>query len=94
MGAPDMVVVNVAKDWIWVRDGVIPEFPNMKPPTFDMAANRGMVVPAPRNTRAGMQNQSIRDAEIPPEAYYPKGYFAASCSRTGRRTSQSTPPGS
>jgi hypothetical protein len=28
---PDMVVVNVTKDQIWVRDGVIPDYPNVRP---------------------------------------------------------------
>jgi hypothetical protein len=30
--------------------------------------------PAPRNKRQDFQEQSIRDAEIPPDDYYPKGY--------------------
>ena len=34
----------------------------------------GLVIPAPRNTRHESQQQSIRDAEIPPDDYYPKGY--------------------
>ena len=34
----------------------------------------GLVIPAPRNKRADFQEQSIRDAEIPPDDYYPKGY--------------------
>ena len=29
---------------------------------------------APRNKRQDFQEQSIRDAEIPPDDYYPKGY--------------------
>lgn len=74
MGAPDMVVVNVTKDKIWVRDGVLAEYPNMSPPTFDMAPAHGLVVPAPRRSRADIQDPSIRSAEIPPSAYYPEGY--------------------
>ena len=46
----------------------------MAPPKFDIAAMGGMVIPAPRNKRQDFQEQSIRDAEIPPDEYYPKGY--------------------
>ena len=74
MGAPDMVVVNVTKESIWVRDGVVPDYPNMSPPTFDMAPAHGLIVPGPRKSRAGIQDPSIRRAEIPPGAYYPRGY--------------------
>jgi hypothetical protein len=34
----------------------------------------GMLIPAPRNKRQDFQEQSIRDAEIPPDDYYPNGY--------------------
>jgi ribonuclease Z len=64
----------MSKDRIWVRDGVVSKYPNMAPPRFDMAPNGGLVVPAPQNRRQDVQEQSIRDAEIPPDRYYPKGY--------------------
>ena len=32
-----MVVVNMTKDKIWVRDGVVPDYPNTAPPQFDMS---------------------------------------------------------
>ena len=73
-GAPDMVVVNLTQDKVWVRDGVIPDFPSQAPPKFDIAAMGGLVIPAPRNLRPDFQEQSIRDAEIPPDEYYPPGY--------------------
>ena len=73
-GAPDMVVVNLTKDKVWVRDGVVPDFPSMSPPKFDVAAMGGLVIPAPRVKRQDVQEQSIRDAEIPPDDYYPQGY--------------------
>lgn len=73
-GAPDMVVVNLTKDKVWVRDGVVPDYPSIAAPKFDIAAMGGMIIPAPRNKRQDFQEQSIRDAEIPPEEYYPKGY--------------------
>jgi ribonuclease Z len=73
-GAPDMVVVNMTADKIWVRDGVLPEYPNISPPKFDLEATGGMLVPPAKYDRADIQQQSIRDAEIPPELYYPEGY--------------------
>ena len=51
-----------------------PDFPSQAPPKFDIAAMGGLVIPAPRNRRQDFQEQSIRDAEIPPDDYYPKGY--------------------
>ena len=73
-GAPDMVVVNMTKDKMWVRDGVVPQYPNMAPPQFDVATPGGLLVPAPVNRRQDVQEQSIRDAEISPDKYYPSGY--------------------
>ena len=73
-GAPDMVVVNMTKDKLWVRDGVVPDYPNAAPPQFDMSKAGGLIMPAPPTSRKAVQNQSIRDAEIPPEKYYPPGY--------------------
>lgn len=73
-GAPDMVVVNMTKDKIWVRDGIIPEYPSMSPPKFDIQGMGGLYIPAPLYTRQDVQDQSARDAEIAPDDYYPKGY--------------------
>ena len=39
-GAPDMVVVNVTKESIWVRDGVIPDYPNVKAPNADASIQK------------------------------------------------------
>jgi hypothetical protein len=33
-----------------------------------------LVVPHPPTKREDIQNQGIRDSEIPPEDYYPEGY--------------------
>ena len=74
LGAPDMVVVNMTKDKIWVRDGVLPRFPRIAPPQFQVAQGGGLVIPAPKNTRAEIQQQSIRDAEINPDLYYAPGH--------------------
>ena len=73
-GAPDMVVVNMTKDKVWVRDGVVPLYPNMAPPQFDISKEGGLIIPAPKYKREEIQEQSIRDAEINPDLYYPKGY--------------------
>ncbi len=73
-GAPDMVVVNLTRDKVWVRQGVVAEYPSVSPPKFDIAGMGGLAIPAPRNKRQDFQEQSIRDAEIPPDDYYPPGY--------------------
>ncbi|WFU36134.1 guanitoxin biosynthesis MBL fold metallo-hydrolase GntH [Bradyrhizobium brasilense] len=73
-GAPDLVVVNLTRDKVWVRDGVVAKYPNIASPKFDIEAMGGLVIPAPRNTRPEIQEQSIRDAQIPPDDYYPQGY--------------------
>jgi ribonuclease Z len=73
-GAPDMIVVNMTADKIWVRDGVLPEYSNVAAPQFDTAAQGGLVVPVPKYDRSDIQQKSIRDAEIPPADYYPEGY--------------------
>jgi ribonuclease BN (tRNA processing enzyme) len=75
-GAPDMVVVNVTKDSIWVRDGVIPDYPNVKAPSAAKSIEKyqGLIVPVPVYQREELQSQFIRDAEIDPDIYYPEGY--------------------
>ena len=72
-GAPDGVVVNVAKDRIWVREGIIPKFPNSRAPQFDFT-NAQLVVPHPPTSREKIQEQFVRDHEIDPKLYYPPGY--------------------
>ncbi len=76
-GAPDMVVVNVTKDQIWVRDGVIPDYPNVKAPSAANSIEQygGLIVPVPKYRREDLQSQFIRDAEIDPADYYPEGYY-------------------
>ncbi len=75
-GAPDLIVVNVTKDKLWVREGVVSDYPNTKPPQahVSIAKYGGLVVPQPQYSREDLQEQFIRDAEIPPEKYYPEGY--------------------
>ena len=72
-GAPDGIVVNVTKDDIWVREGILPDYPNSRSPQFDFDSGQ-LVVPHPPTTRTEIQDQGIRDSEIPPSEYYPEGY--------------------
>jgi len=72
-GAPDGVVVNVTKDDIWVREGVLPNFPNARAPRQDFS-DGAFVVPMPRKRREDIQNQAIRNSEVDPTEYYPDGY--------------------
>ena len=72
-GAPDGIVVNMTKDAIWVRDGVIPEYPNNRAPQQNFA-NGQLVVPHPRRSRAEIQEPFVRENEIDPKEYYPPGY--------------------
>lgn len=72
-GAPDGVVVNVTKEKIWVREGVLPDYPNSKSPQFDFDDGQ-LVVPQPTTSRDEIQEPFVRDMEIPPEEYYPEGY--------------------
>jgi ribonuclease Z len=52
----------------------VPKFPSLTPPKFELAAMGGPMIPAPHVKRPDVQEQPIRDAEIPPDDYYPKGY--------------------
>ena len=72
-GAPDGVVVNVSKDNIWVREGIIPEFPNSRAPQFDFSTGQ-LIVPHPPTSRKEIQESFVREHEIDPNLYYPKGY--------------------
>jgi ribonuclease Z len=72
-GAPDGVVVNVTKDRIWVREGVIPDYPNSRAPQFDFS-NGQLIVPHPPTSRKEIQEPFVREQEINPDLYYPKGY--------------------
>ncbi len=72
-GAPDGIVVNVTKDQIWVREGVLPEFPNSKAPQFNFD-NGQLVVPHPPTSRQEIQEPFVREQQIDPKEYYPEGY--------------------
>ena len=69
-------VVNLTKDRVWFREGVLPDYPNNVPPQAhgQIARNGGLIVPVPRHAREDIQNQYIRDMQYSPSKYYPKGY--------------------
>jgi ribonuclease BN (tRNA processing enzyme) len=72
-GAPDGIVVNVTKESIWVREGILPEFPNSRAPQFDLT-NGQLIVPHPTTSREEIQEPFVREQQIDPKKYYPKGY--------------------
>lgn len=75
VGAPDGIVVNMTPDKVWVRDGVLPKFPNTRAPQFDLRDGHDFVVPHPRHARKDIQEHEIRDLEVDPKLYYPEGYY-------------------
>lgn len=72
-GAPDGIVVNMTKDKVWVREGILPDFPNSRAPQFDFS-NGQLVVPHPPTSREEIQEPFVRDQQIDPKKYYPKDY--------------------
>jgi len=72
-GAPDGIVVNMTKDKVWVREGILPEFPNNRSPQFDFS-NGQLVVPLPPTDRSKIQEPFVREQQIDPKKYYPEGY--------------------
>lgn len=73
MGAPDGIVVNMTKDLVWVREGILPDFPNSKSPQFDFT-NGQLIVPHPTTRREDIQEPYIREQQIDTKLYYPEGY--------------------
>lgn len=63
----------MTKDDIWVREGVLPDYPNSRAPQQDFS-DGAFVVPEPRKRCEGIQNEEIRATEVPPEDCYPEGY--------------------
>jgi ribonuclease BN (tRNA processing enzyme) len=72
-GAPDGIVVNMTKDKIWVREGILPDFPNSRAPQFNFD-NGQLVVPHPPTSRSEIQEPYVREQQIDPDKYYPEGY--------------------
>ncbi len=73
-GAPDGIVVNVTKDAIWVREGVLPKFPNNRAPQFNFD-NGQLIVPHPTTSREEIQEPFVREQQIDPDLYYPADYM-------------------
>ncbi len=73
-GAPDGIVVNMTKDMVWVREGILPDYPNSRAPQFDFT-NGQLVVPHPTTSREEIQEPFVREQQIDPEKYYPAGYM-------------------
>ena len=65
--------MNVTKDQIWVREGIIPDYPNSRAPQFDFT-NGQLIVPHPPHARQVIQEPFVREQEIDPQKYYPEGY--------------------
>lgn len=72
-GAPDGIVVNMTKDLVWVREGILPDYPNNRSPQFDFS-NGQLIVPLPPTSREEIQEPFVREQQIDPELYYPEGY--------------------
>ncbi len=72
-GASDGIVVNMTKELVWVREGIIPDFPNSRAPQFDFT-NGQLVVPHPPKSRQEIQEPFVREQQIDPKKYYPEGY--------------------
>ncbi len=73
-GAPDGIVVNMTKDLVWVREGILPDYPNSRAPQFDFT-NGQLIVPHPTTSREEIQEPFVREQQIDPEKYYPAGYM-------------------
>ncbi len=65
--------MNVTKESIWVREGILPDFPNSRAPQFDFT-NGQLVVPHPPTSREKIQEPFVREEQIDPKVYYPEGY--------------------
>ena len=73
-GAPDGIVVNMTKDSVWVREGILPDFPNSRAPQQDFT-NGQLIVPLPPTDRTKIQEPFVREQQIDPKKYYPEGYM-------------------
>lgn len=75
-GAPDVMVVNVTKDAIWLRMAALPRLTGSRIPDFRKVLGIPEVpdeleLPRPRKPREEQQEQLTRDLEIDPALYYP-----------------------
>ncbi len=80
-GAPDVVVLNVTKDAVWVRDAVLPELGTVarasKPQEIlEIFGKDGKMpaiieIPDPKRPRETQQDAYLREIEIDPAVYTP-----------------------
>jgi hypothetical protein len=75
-GAPDVMVVNVTKEAIWLRMAALPGMTGTRIPDFRKVlgiaeAPEELELPKPRLPREEQQEQLTRDLEIDPDLYYP-----------------------
>ena len=66
--------MNLTPEKVWVREGILPNFPNTRAPQFDLRDGHDFVVPHPRQARKDIQQKEIRDLEVNPDEYYPKDF--------------------
>ena len=80
VGAPDVKVVNVTKDAIWVRDASLVGLGNLRKPkpsdALALAVDTGrglghVVLPKVKVPREQQQDKYVREKEIDPAKYYP-----------------------
>ncbi len=64
----------MTKDLIWVREGILPDFPNSRAPQFNFT-NRQLIVPHPPSDRKKIQEPFVREQQIDPKEYYPAAYL-------------------
>ena len=75
----DLNVINITKDAIWSRQGLISNgaAPASMDPRWFVPKGKGLPeqidFPTPRNPRENQQEQFVRDLELDPELYYPEG---------------------
>jgi ribonuclease Z len=75
-GAPDVMVVNVTKDAIWMRMAALPRMTGSRIPDFRKMLGitevpEELELPRPKLPREDQQEQLTRDLEIDPSLYYP-----------------------
>lgn len=56
-----------------MREGILPDFPNQRAPQQDLP-NGQLVVPLPPTDRTKIHEPFVREQQIDPDDYYPKGY--------------------
>jgi hypothetical protein len=76
-----VVVVNVTKDAVWVRDAVLPQLGTVARPSkpeqlIEMFGKDGKLpdvieIPGPKTTREAEQDPYLREIEIDPKKYTP-----------------------